>query len=357
MQGMLHQALETHRDALQLGARPGKRPVPFAGMAYVGIAMLLYEWNDLEAALHYAREGIGLSEMGGRVSYVLAGRTVLALVYQARGEVGRAFETIRKVEELAQRHGHPYVMAEMAELRIRLWIAQGNLVTASQWALEYDGSVFDEGIPPLAHEMQQIAMVRVLIARALSSASDEPSRAGLPNADEIDDALGHLEGLLDGAEASGRARSVIKILALQALAFQAQGDQGRAMSALGRALFLAEPEGYVRTFVDEGEPISMLLRSARAQGLAPSYVASLLAVLGEAATPVPPEVQPLVEPLTERELEVLCLIAAGLSNQEIAQELVIAVSTVKSHINHVYGKMGVKSRTQAVARAQSLGML
>ena len=354
---MLRQALETHRDALQLGTGPGKRPVPFAGMAYVGIAMLLYEWNDLEAALHYARVGIGLSEMGGRVSYVLAGRTVLALVHQARGEVGRAFETVREVEELAQRHGHPYVMAEMAEIRIRLWVAQGNLATASQWALDCDGSVVDEGIPPLAHEMQQIAMVRVLIARALSSASDEPSRAGLPNADEMDDALGLLVGLLGGAEASGRVRSVIKILALQALAFQAQGDQGQAMSALGRALSLAEPEGYVRTFIDEGEPMAGLLRRALAQGIAPGYVAGLLAALEEGSASGPTVEQPMAEPLTERELEVLRLVAAGLSNREIAWELVIALSTVKSHINHVYGKMGVKSRTQAVALAQSLGML
>jgi LuxR family maltose regulon positive regulatory protein len=150
---------------------------------------------------------------------------------------------------------------------------------------------------------------------------------------------------------------MIRILALQALAFQAQGGRGRAMSALGRALSLAEPEGYVRTFVDEGEPMARLLRHALAQGVTPGYVASLLAALGEAAGSAPPEVQPLIEPLTERELEVLRLIAAGLSNQEIAQELVIALSTVKSHINHVYGKMGVKSRTQAVAQAQSLGML
>jgi LuxR family maltose regulon positive regulatory protein len=129
------------------------------------------------------------------------------------------------------------------------------------------------------------------------------------------------------------------------------------MPALERALSLAEPEGYVRTFVDEGEPMARLLRRALAQGLAPSYVASLLAALGEEAMPLPPGEQPLVEPLTQREIEVLHLIAAGLSNQEIAQELVIALSTVKSHINHMYGKLGVKSRTQAVARAQELGLL
>jgi LuxR family maltose regulon positive regulatory protein len=131
----------------------------------------------------------------------------------------------------------------------------------------------------------------------------------------------------------------------------------QAVCTLGRALSVAEPEGFVRTFVDEGEPMARLLRQALVQGIAPSYVNSLLTAFGESAQPTPPAAQALVEPLTERELEVLRLIAAGLSNREIAQELVVAVSTVKTHINHIYGKLAAKSRIQAVAKAQALGLL
>jgi LuxR family maltose regulon positive regulatory protein len=149
---------------------------------------------------------------------------------------------------------------------------------------------------------------------------------------------------------------------LQALAFQDLGDDGRALSALGHALSLAEQEGYVRSFVDEGKPMARLLRHALVEGMAPSYVGKLLAAFGESTQPAPPatqafDPQPLIEPLTEREMEVLRLIAAGLSNAEIARELVIAVSTVKTHINHIYGKLDVRSRVQAVAKVQALDLL
>jgi LuxR family maltose regulon positive regulatory protein len=171
-----------------------------------------------------------------------------------------------------------------------------------------------------------------------------------------------LQQLHEAAMAAGRLENAIEILVLQALAFQVEGDANQALSPLKRALSLAEPEGYVRTYVDEGEPMARLLRRALQQGIAPGYVSRLLAAFGEGAPPASPVTQalvdqPLIEPLTERELEVLRLIAAGLSNREIAQELVVAVSTVKTHINHIYGKLDAKSRTQAVAQARALDLL
>jgi LuxR family maltose regulon positive regulatory protein len=341
-QGFLHQAAETHREALQLADESGSRPVPFAGMAFVGLADVLYEWNDLDDARRHALEGIRLSELGGRVSYVLAGRIVLALLYQARGDVEKAFEMIQGAEGLAQRHGFAYMGAEIAELRARLWArkGQGNTAAASQWAREHRLSSVDELSLTLAREMEQIAVTRVLVAQG-----------------KCGEALELLARLQEAAQAAERIRSEIRIGALQALAYQIKGDVGRALSALERALSLAEPEGYVRTFVDEGEPMAKLLRRALSQGIAPDYSARLLDAFGERATPVPPAVQPLIEPLTERELEVLRLIAAGLSNAEIARELVIAVSTVKTHINHIYGKLAVESRIQAAAKARELGLL
>jgi LuxR family maltose regulon positive regulatory protein len=150
---------------------------------------------------------------------------------------------------------------------------------------------------------------------------------------------------------------MIRILALQALARQARGDLDQALSTLERALILAEPEGYVRTFLDAGEPMAGLLSQILSGDVAPGYVARLLGAFGQEAELPPPAMASLVEPLTEREVEVLRLLVAGLSNAEIAEELVIAVSTVKSHVNHIYGKLGVESRTQAVAKAQELLLL
>jgi LuxR family maltose regulon positive regulatory protein len=141
------------------------------------------------------------------------------------------------------------------------------------------------------------------------------------------------------------------------VAFQAQDDLQSALSALERALSLAEPEGYVRTFVDQGEAIGRLLRQALSEGIAPNYAARLLAAFDAEIELTPPAMDALVEPLTEREVEVLRLIAAGLSNPEIAEELFIAVSTVKSHVNHIYGKLGVDNRVQAINRARSLALL
>ena len=166
-----------------------------------------------------------------------------------------------------------------------------------------------------------------------------------------------------------------RVLNLQALAYQAQGDEAQALVALRRALSLAGPEGYVRSFVDEGEPMARLLTQIHAaqqkgrralatgfggtetHGIAPDYASRLLAAFGASPQATSPVALALIEPLTEREMEVLRLVAAGLSNREIARELVVAVSTVKSHINHLYGKLEVKNRTQAVARGRELELL
>ena len=152
------------------------------------------------------------------------------------------------------------------------------------------------------------------------------------------------------------------MLALQAVALGSQGEGVQAAAALQSALSLAAPEGYVRTFLDEGAPMAALLRAAAARGAAVEYVRKLLAAFGDEETTVAQRspqgaASALVEPLSERELEVLRLIAVGLSNQEIAEQLITALSTVKKHINHIYGKLAVRSRTQAVARARELGLL
>ena len=155
------------------------------------------------------------------------------------------------------------------------------------------------------------------------------------------------------ATAAERSGSLIEILILQAITFSAQRRREEALSALEQALRRAEPEGFVRIFLDEGAPMTELLRQAVVRGVHAAYALQLLNLLEEAALAP----QPLIEPLSERELEVLRRVAAGFSNQEIAQNLVIAVGTVKKHLNTIYGKLGVESRTQAVARARDLNLL
>jgi LuxR family maltose regulon positive regulatory protein len=190
-------------------------------------------------------------------------------------------------------------------------------------------------------------------------------RQGAP--EQIQAALHLLDRLLAAAEAGGRMGSAIEIMSLQALAVQAQGDLAPALAALARALALAAPEGYIRLFVDEGAPMAALLREAHARGIAPTYVAKLLAAFPRTEdrglrtesfhSVLSPQPSALIEPLSERELEVLRLIAGGHSNQAIADRLVVAVGTVKKHINNLYGKLDVQSRTQALVRARELKLL
>jgi len=338
MQGALRQAIEVYREALELASQPSGRPVPFAGMAYVGIAGVLYEWNDLDEALRCAREGIRLSELGGFVAYQVFGRALLARIYEARGDRQAAEEVLQEAERLGEGRNYSLVWALVTEFRTRLWLAQGKMVAASQWAAA-------QRLKPgealhAAREIDQMTVARVHIAQ------EEPDRA-----------LCVLGRLLEAAQAARRIGSVIKILALQSLAFDAQDDLGAALNVLEEALSLAETERYVRTFLDEGEPMGRLLRRALRQGARPNCVARLLAALGEDAELKPPSAESLVEPLTDRELQVLRLIVAGLSNPQIAEELFIAVSTVKSHVNHIYGKLGVSNRVEAVTRAQDLDLL
>lgn len=188
------------------------------------------------------------------------------------------------------------------------------------------------------NELEHLVLARVLLAQS-----------------SVNAALDLLEGLRGAAEATGRIGSTIKILALQALGYEARGDEARAVVALERSLKLAEPEGYVRTFLDEGTPMAALLRRAMANGVLPGYASRLLEAFGS-PTERPPA-GPLSEPLSERELEVLRLVAAGMSNAEISRTLFVALSTVKKHINNVYRKLGVNSRTRAVARARELNLL
>jgi len=226
-------------------------------------------------------------------------------------------------------------------------IAHGNLAAAVRWIEECGLSASDEEVSYL-REGEYLVLARVRIAQA----RDDPA------APLLQDVLHLLDRLRESAEAKARMGSVLEILVLRALALEAQGDRTSALSTLERALMFAAPEGYIRLFVDEGEPMLTLLRQAQARSRVPGYVATLLRAFGEQHAPTPPPATThrgsLAEPLTERERDVLL---AGASNREIARRLVLSVNTVKRHIYNLCGKLGVQSRTQAIARARDLNLL
>lgn len=338
MAGSLHEAAETLRRALELIPGQDLRPVPVAGMAYLGLSKAHYEWNELDRAMQNARRGIEVTDLGGFTNALLHSYVRLIAVHLARGDMMAASQAFEKAERLLERHPHPAISGMLAILRVRFWLRSGDLAAASLWLQEHPPTAGD--VPNHPQELEQLAAARALLGLKQTAR-----------------ALEVLRPLQDLAEETGRMWMLIKVLLLQARTLQVDEKWDRAVSKLERALSLAEPEGYVRTFIDEGEPMARLLRRALSAGIAPNYAARLLAAFGEEAELIAPAMRALVDPLTEREIEVLRLIVAGLSNPEIAEELFIAVSTVKSHVNHIYGKLGVESRTQAVIKAQELGLL
>jgi LuxR family maltose regulon positive regulatory protein len=227
-------------------------------------------------------------------------------------------------------------------LRARVLAAQGRVGEASAWAREQGLSAEDD--LPYLHEFEHITLARVLLARHGNQRA----------AGAVDEAVRLLERLLRAAEAGERTGSVIEILVLQALAHQARSDLPAALASLQRALTLAEPEGYVRIFVGEGAAAASLLRVAAKQGIAPGYVRRLLAAVDRSdGRPVQ---QGLIEPLSERELDVLRLLGTDLDGPDIARELSVSLNTMRTHTRNIYAKLGVNSRRAAVRRAAELGL-
>jgi LuxR family maltose regulon positive regulatory protein len=346
IQGRLRQATETYRQALQWTVAQRRPRSPGAGMLHVGMGRILLEWNDLAAARRHLIEGTELGRQGGIRETLRDGYIGLARLKQAQGDVDGALDSLQEAEQLVGPY-EPFV-TQIAAQRARLWLARGDIEAAVRWARERGFST--EGELGYQRESEQVTLARVLLAQK-----------------RTEETLQLLERLVMTAEAEGRTASVIQLLVLQALALRALGDTTRSLESLTRALSLAEPEGYVRTFVDEGEPMAKLLSDMRlsvardhgaAARISPEYVGKLLTILEQPPPKqTPAGVEPLAEHLSERELEVLRLVAAGMKNAEIAKELFVVVGTVKAHLNSIYRKLGVSSRTQAVSRARELGML
>jgi LuxR family maltose regulon positive regulatory protein len=349
LQGRLRVAAAVYAQGLQLMPLPEVLQTSNYLFYCFGLGELRYEHNELDEASQRLAQGMEMIREGMSVeAYVVAlGYTAMARLQQARGDPSQALATLDTFTHLATaRHFAPHWRAHMAAVRVQLELAQGNLASAISW-MEASGLSCDDPELPYPREREYLALARVRIAQG----RNDPAGPFLP------EALHLLDRLLKDAEAKARMGSALEILVLQSLALQVLGDRARALSTLGRALTFAEPEGYVRLFVDEGRPMVALLRQAYARGIAPDYVATLLSVADAPKFPVLAPAGSLLEPLTEREREVLRLLVKGLSNHAMARELVVTVGTVKSHVNHIYGKLGVQSRTQAIARAHTLHLL
>jgi LuxR family transcriptional regulator, maltose regulon positive regulatory protein len=278
------------------------------------------------------------------------GYTALARLQQARGNTREALAALDSLARLAQQRHFPPQLIQVAAVRAQLELAQGNLAAAIRWA-DTSGLTTENDDLSYPHEGEYLALARVRIAQARG---DQASPL-------LQDMLRLLDRLLKDAEAKARMSSLLEILVLRALALEAQGDRASALSTLERALELAEPEGYIRLFVDEGPPMLLLLRHALMRSAVPGYVAILLSAFGEQHVPDHPHSSvrssSLPELLTERERDVLRLLLEGAYNREIAHRLVLSVNTVKRYVYNICGKLGVQSRAQAIVRARALNLL
>jgi LuxR family maltose regulon positive regulatory protein len=310
------------------------QPLPNAAQAHLGLARICYEWNDLDAAEQHGQQGLQLTRQQDRVidRFILA-EVFLARLKLARRDAAGAAAMLAEIEQFVRQNNLLQRLPEVAAVQVLVLLRQGNLAAAAHLVQAHD-------LP--------LSQARVLLAQGDTSA-----------------AMAVLESLRRQMEARGWEDERLKTMVLQAVALQAHGEKDEAVQLLGDALALAEPEGFIRIFIDEGSPMAHLLSDAAARGVMPDYIGKLLAVFeaeerkseGKSYLPPVSPAQPLIEPLSQRELEVLRLIAQGLSNREIGERLFLALDTVKGHNRRIFDKLQVQSRTEAIARAHELGLL
>jgi LuxR family maltose regulon positive regulatory protein len=367
--GRQREATSLCREAMEWMAK--SKAQDFPSMTFLNLAQADFrrELNDLPGAQRHANESLQQADRGGYAAQALFSRFTLARVKQAQGDWDGALDLLGQVSDRLHQHAPVLHLTLPAAAAAQFQVGRGELEPALHWAQEADweegslASVQSSRDLVWRYEHLWIARAQVFIAQGRASGDH----------DLLQEARAYLIRQQAVAKATGLAWYQIKLLALQALADHALGDVAQAAACLEQALALAEPEGYVRLFVDEGEPMREAIgdwklqtgqhadqAAGRERFLA--YADHLLAAFGDsAAQGMPASLQPsassLVEPLSERELEVLRLIASGHTNQEIADLLVIAISTVKSHVNNLYSKLGVQRRTQAVALARELGLV
>ena len=341
-QGRLGEAMRTYERALQRAAEQDGPVLRGTADMYVGMSEVYLERGDLRAATQRLLQSQELGEDNGLPQNRYRWRAAMAQVRQAEGNPGGALDLLDEAERWYVGDFFPNVRP-VAALKARAWVARGNLGEALGWARE-QGLTTDDELSYL-REFEHITLARVLLARAQDERAEHA----------VDEVTQFLDRLLPAAEAGGRAGRVIEILVLQALAHQLRRDIPAAASCLERALTLAEPEGYVRVFVDAGPPLAALLKAAAKQGTRRAYSRRLQASLSEPGA-ARPGAQALIDPLSERELDVLRLLGSELDGPAIARELMVSLNTVRTHTKNIYAKLGVTNRRAAICRAAELGL-
>jgi LuxR family maltose regulon positive regulatory protein len=321
-------AAETYRRVL---LRIDDYSPPNAPVAYLGLARIYYEWNDLNAAEQYGEQSLQLARQYDQVlERLILSELLLARLHLVRKDAVGAAHILWRAEQTARQNNYTLSLPSIATAQVMFHLHEGNMDAALQLTRQYD-------LPDM--------LARVLIAQ------HDPSAA-----------LAVLEPQRQEVEAKGLVNGLHRVMVLQSIALYAHGEKEKAVELLGEVLARAEPEGFIRLFVDEGDVMAELLSAVAAQGIRPDYVGKLLAAFeaekrdSKDKTDPHPH-QPLIEPLSQRELEILKLIAQGLSNREIGERLFLALDTVKGHNRKIFDKLQVQSRTEAIARARELGLL
>jgi LuxR family maltose regulon positive regulatory protein len=341
-QGRLGDAMRTYEQALLRAPQQGGSVLRGTADMYVGMSEIHRERDDLRAATQQLLRSQQLGEHIGLPQNRYRWQVAMARIREAEGDLGGALDLLNEAERLYVGDFFPNVRPVPA-LRARVRVAQGELGEALGWARERGLSVADD--LSYLREFEHITLARVLLAVYTAERAEC----------SIQEATRLLERLLRAAEEGQRTGSVIEILVLQALAHQALDDIPAALASLRRAVTLAEPEGYVRIFADEGPPMASLLRAFAKQGIARNYVRRLLAAVNKTEDGTPAG-QGLIEPLSARELDVLRLLGTDLDGPDIARELIVSLNTVRTHTKNVYAKLGVNNRRAAVRRARELGL-
>ena len=342
-QGHLRTAAGHWKNALAAIQRPenwGSFPLPLIGWVYIRLGELHYEWNELEQAWDYLSQGLERAELGGDIRAVIAGYLVAARLKLTQGDLEKAIEYLEQTRPHLEHAQFAHWMSRFERFQLELWLAQDKLRAAVNWA---DSKLNDLSFKEKPENIvTQLTMSRVLIIKG--------------DKESMGQALTYLKQLLQTAEHEGQIGIQIEALALQSILDWKGGERVRAMTALEHALRLSEPEGYVRLFADLELPMARVLQEARTRQVMPDYVEKLLS----AFTNIPalaPEIDVLPERLTEREEQVLKCLAAGLTNPEIADQLVISYETAKKHARNIYRKLGAHSRTEAVTKARELDLI
>jgi LuxR family maltose regulon positive regulatory protein len=326
-ENQLYLAAESYRRGLQLR---DDQPLPVACEAYLGLARIFYEWNDLDAAQQHRQHSVQLARQLENTENIISCEVFLARLKLAQGDVAGAAAILTQADQLVRQHNFVYRLPEVAAAQVLTSLHQGDLAAAVHLVEKYE-------LP--------ISLAQVHLAQGETSA-----------------ALAVLGPLRQQVDAKGWADERLNVMVFQAVAHHAHGEKEQAVQLLGDALALAEPGNFIRIFVDEGPPMARLLSEALSQGIAPDYVQRLLAAFPDAQrisgiSREREQSTDLIDPLSDREIEVLRLMAAGYKYKEVADRLVISINTVRHHNRNIFSKLNVNSRVQAIERGRELDLL